>query len=197
MKVILTNKVKSLGSVGDIVNVSQGYARNYLIPQSFAMLADESNTKQMGDYQKMLAKKVDAEKVEAQEIAKKVSTLSVNIIKKVGGNGNLFGTVTNSEISKKLEELGVSIERRQITIESPIKVLGSYDIPVKLFKGVETTIKVVVEVDPSQAAEVEKMKADAAALADNQARIEAARVAAEEKALGTSSDEVETKEEKA
>ena len=73
MKVILTERVKSLGNIGEIVNVSQGFARNYLIPNSLAKLADEGNSKQMEDYQKMLAKKVAEEKAAAEELAKKVS----------------------------------------------------------------------------------------------------------------------------
>jgi large subunit ribosomal protein L9 len=173
MKVILTNKVKTLGNVGDVVNVSQGYARNFLIPKQFAMIADESNTKQMADFQKRLSKKVDLEKAQAQEVATKVAATPVTIVKKVGGNGNLFGTVTNTEVSKALEEKGLSIERRLIIIDTPIKTLGSYEVPVKLFKGVETIVKINVEVDPAQAAELEKRAAEAAARKEAQEKREA------------------------
>ena len=162
MKVILTERVKSLGNIGEIVNVSQGFARNYLIPSSKAKLADEGNSKQMADYQKMLAKKVAEEKAAAEALAKKVSGLTVSLVKKIGGNGRLFGTVTNSELSKELEKQGVSIERRLITIEDPIKTLGSFEITAKLFKGVEATFKVVVEMDPKQVEE-QKKKQEAAA----------------------------------
>lgn len=162
MKVILTEKVKSLGNIGEIVNVSQGFARNYLIPNSKAKLADEGNSKQMEDYQKMLAKKVAEEKAAADELAKKISGLTVNLVKKIGGNGRLFGTVTNSELSKELEKQGVSIERRLIVIENPIKTLGDFEISAKLFKGVEATFKVKVEMDPKQIEE-QKKKQEAAA----------------------------------
>lgn len=162
MKVILTERVKTLGNIGEIVNVSQGFARNYLIPNKLAKLADEANAKQMQDYQKMLAKKVAEEKAAAEELAKKVSGITVNLIKKIGGNGRLFGTVTNSELSKELEKQGATVERRLITIENPIKTLGDFEITAKLFKGVEATFKVKVEMDPKQVEEMKK-KQEAAA----------------------------------
>ena len=166
MKVILTDKVRSLGNIGEVVNVSQGFARNYLIPKSLAKLADEGNSKQMADYQKMLAKKVAEEKAAAEELAKKVSGITVSLIKKVGGNGRLFGTVTNSELAKELEAQGVSVERRLITIENPIKTLGEFEITAKLFKGIEANFKVKVEIDPKQA---EEMKARQEAIAAKKA----------------------------
>lgn len=181
MKVILTNKVQKLGNVGDIVNVSQGFARNFLIPKQFAMIADESNKKQMADFQKRLSKKVEAEKAAAQEVAKKVSATSVTVVKKVGGNGNLFGTVTNTEVSNALAAQGIDVERRLIVIDTPIKTLGTYEVAIKLFKGVDATVKINVEVDPAQAAELEKRAAEAAARKEAQEKREAiAKAQAEE-----------------
>lgn len=184
MKVILTERVKTLGNIGEIVSVSQGFARNYLIPNKLAKLADEANAKQMGDYQRMLAKKVAEEKALAEELAKKVSGLTINLIKRIGGNGKLFGTVTNSELSSELEKLGVSVERRLITIENPIKSLGEFSIVAKLFKGVEATFKVKVEMDPKQAEEMKKKQEAAekkkAAKADAPAEEAGAEVSEEE-----------------
>lgn len=163
MKVILTDKVKSLGNIGEIVNVSQGFARNYLIPNKLAKLADEGNEKQMEDYQKMLAKKVAEEKAAAEAVAKKISGLTISLTKKIGGNGKLFGTVTNTELAKLLEAQGAVIERRMITIENPIKNLGEFEVVAKIFKGVEATFKVKVEIDPAQAEEMKKKQEAAAA----------------------------------
>lgn len=163
MKVILTNKVKSLGSVGEVVNVSQGFARNYLIPNKLALLADDGNKKQMADYQKMLAKKVQEQKNEAQELAKKVQGMTVLVSKKVGGNGRLFGTVTPAELSKELEKEGVVVEKRLISIDDPIKTLGSFTVKAVLFKDVEASFNVKVEMDAKQANE-EKRKQEEAAL---------------------------------
>jgi large subunit ribosomal protein L9 len=184
MKVILTERVKSLGSVGEIVNVSQGFARNYLIPNSLAMLADEGNTKQISDYQKMLAKKVEEEKKAAEEVAGKLNSTTLTLVKKVGGNGRLFGTVTNAELSKELGKAGLDVERRLIHIETPIKTTGEYEISAKLFKGVEATFKVNIEMDPKQAAEMKK-KQEAAekkkASKKTEAKTEEAETATEEK----------------
>ncbi|MBC76439.1 MAG: 50S ribosomal protein L9 [Halobacteriovoraceae bacterium] len=162
MKVILTDRVKTLGNVGEIVNVSQGYARNYLIPNKLALLADEGNTKQMEDYQKMLSKKVEEEKKAAQDLAKQLEGKTITVTKKVGGNGRLFGTVTSSELSKELEKQGVVVEKRLINVDDPIKTLGDFEVKAQLFQGVEATFKVKVEMDPKQVEE-EKKKQEAAA----------------------------------
>ena len=195
MKVILTNKVKSLGNIGEIVNVSQGYARNFLIPNKMAKLADEGNSKQMADYQKMLAKKVAEEKAAAEEVAGKLKNVAISLVKKVGGNGTLFGTVTNTELSKELEKLGIHVERRLINVDTPIKTLGEYEISAKLFKGVEATFKVKVEIDPKQAEEMKK-KQEAAAKA-KKAKAEKAEAAAEEGAEATTETSEETTSEEA
>lgn len=189
MKVILTNKVKSLGNIGEIVNVSQGYARNFLIPNKLAKLADEGNSKQMADYQKMLAKQVAEEKAAAEATAKKLNSVSVTVIKKVGGNGSLFGTVTNTELAKELEKEGINIERRLIQIDTPIKNLGEYDIKVKLFKDVEATFKLKVEIDPKQAEEMKK-KQEAAAKA-KKAKAEAKEEASTEENAEEATEETE------
>jgi large subunit ribosomal protein L9 len=163
MKVILTDRVNALGNTGEIVNVSEGYARNFLIPKRLAKLADEGNSKQMADYGKMLAKKVQEEKAAAEAIATEINKISLTLIKKVGGNGRLFGTVTNSELSKELEKNNIVVERRLITIDTPIKNLGEYDIPVKLFSGVSASLKIKVEMDPSQVEEMKQKQLAAAA----------------------------------
>src|SRR5690606_27090863 len=124
MKVILTEKVKALGMIGEIVNVSAGYARNFLFPRKLAVLADEKNANVLKDKQKALAKKVAAEKDAAEEQKKKIEGKTIELIKKVGTTGRLFGAVTTTEIAKEIEKLGVSIERRLITVES-IKSLGT------------------------------------------------------------------------
>lgn len=162
MKVILTEKVKTLGNVGEIVNVSQGYGRNFLIPGNLAVLADDGNTKQMEDHQKRLAKKVDAERNAAKELLSSINGLSLTFTKKVGGTGKLFGTITTNDISKELDKLGHSIERRVLLIENPIKALGTFEVKAKLFDGVEGAFNVTVEMDPKQAEEIKKKQAAAA-----------------------------------
>ena len=189
MKVILTDKVKSLGSVGEIVNVSEGYARNFLIPNRSAILADESNSKQMGDYQKMLSKKVEAEKAEAEAIAKQLKDVKLTIIKKVGGNGSLFGTVTANELAKALQNQDINVEKRQINIDQAVKTLGEYEIKATLFKGVDATFNISVEIDPKQAEELKKKEEQMAA--SKKARAERAEA---EKAQASSEDAQESEE---
>ncbi len=156
MKVILKEKVKSLGNVGEIVNVSAGHARNFLIPNGLAVLADESNKAQVTHYTKMLAKKVEEEKNDAQNVAKKVNGLTLNLIKRVGANGKLFGSVTTQELSVELGKLGHDIERRHLILANPIKAVGTYEVKAKVFQGVEAAFTVTVAMDPKQAEEAEK-----------------------------------------
>ncbi|MBG60804.1 MAG: 50S ribosomal protein L9 [Peredibacter sp.] len=185
MKVILTDRVKTLGNVGEVVNVSQGYARNYLIPNKLALLADEGNTKQMEDYQKMLSKKVEEEKKAATDLAKQLNGKTITVTKKVGGNGRLFGTVTSTELSKELEKKGVVVEKRLINVDDPIKTLGDFEVKAQLFQGVDATFKVKVEMDPKQVEE-EKKKQEAAA---KKAGRKGAKEGEEAKAEGTEAQE--------
>lgn len=162
MKVILKERVRTLGNAGDIVNVSAGYARNYLIPQSKAVIADEKNTKRMADIERMLAKKIEAEKQGAIEVQNKLKGFTLELIKKVGGNGTLFGTVTSNEIARELEQRGIEVEKRHIIIETPIKVLGNHQVKAKLFKDVEASFQVKVDMSEAQRAEIEAKQKEAA-----------------------------------
>jgi len=191
MKVIITERVKTLGNVGEIVNVSQGYARNYLIPNGFAVVADESNKKQTAHHEKMLAKAVAAEQAEATSMKSKIEGLTLELVKKVGGTGKLFGTVTNAELAKELEKQGIELERRLISL-APIKALGSYDVKVKLFKEIEATFKVNVVIDPKQAEEIKAKQEAAAKKAEQKAE------ASEEESTEEATEEVKelTEEEK-
>ncbi len=159
MKVILTEKVKSLGSVGEIHNVSAGYARNFLFPQKLAMLADEGNTKALEDQKKALSKKMDEEKSGATACKAKLDGKTITVEKKVGGSGRLFGTVTANEVALLLNKEGIEVEKRQILIENPIKQLGTFEIKAKLFQDVEATFNVKVEKDAKQIEE-DKKKAE-------------------------------------
>lgn len=150
MNVILTEKVSSLGTVGDQVKVSPGFGRNFLIPRGLAVIADESSKKQVAHMQKLLTKKVDAQKEAAAAVKNKIEGVMVNLTKKIGGSGRLFGTVTSQEISVELAKLGHDVERRLISIDTPIKTLGTFSVKAKLFKDVEAVFKVKVEMDPEQ-----------------------------------------------
>lgn len=184
MKVILTEKVKTLGTIGEIVNVSAGYARNFLFPRKFAILADDKNSNVLKDKQKALAKKVAAEKASAEVLKKKLEGLTVELIKKVGTNGRLFGAVTSQDIAKELEKQGVQLERRLIQVEGSIKSLGTYEVKAKLFQDVVATFKLKVAIDAAMAEELKKQQAEAQKRnAEKKAKAEAAKAEAEKAAL--------------
>ena len=161
MKLILTEKVPTLGNIGEIVNVSNGYARNFLLPNGFAMLADDTNKKLLAAQQKSLSKKVAAQKADAIAIKAKLDNLTIELIKKVGASGKLFGTVTTSELSKELENRGFTVERRLLNLETPIKALGSYVVKAKLFSDVEAKFTVKIAIDPKQAEELKLAQEEA------------------------------------
>lgn len=144
MKVILRENVENLGKTGDIVKVSDGYARNFLLPRNLVFLADENNVKAIEHHKKSLAKKSEREKAEAQEVAKKLEQVSVNIARKVGENDKLFGSVTSSDIADALAKSGYKVDRRSIQLADPIKQLGVVTVPVKLATDVVAQVKVWV-----------------------------------------------------
>lgn len=192
MKVILTEKVKNLGNVGEIVNVSPGFGRNYLMPNRFAVVADSGNKKQLAHQEKALAKKMAEQKTAADKLKSKVDGQELEFVKRVSGSGKLFGTVTNADLAKELEAKGFDVEKKQISVEAPIKSLGTYAVKAKLFKDVEAEFTVKISMDPNQAEEMKKKQELAAKKKQAQAE-EAERKAAE----GEDSSEEEKKEEEA
>ena len=150
MKVILTDRVRALGNVGELVNVSPGYARNFLLPRDLAVVADEKNTKVIEAQQRRLNKKIEEQKQLAVDLQKKVEGIELTVTKRVGGTGKLFGTVTTNEISTLLEKEGIDVERRLLSLPLPIKSLGTYDVDAKLFSGVSATFKINVLIDEKQ-----------------------------------------------
>ncbi|MBN1906133.1 MAG: 50S ribosomal protein L9 [Deltaproteobacteria bacterium] len=144
MKVILTTEIDSLGLEGDTVNVAKGYARNYLIPKGFALEATNQNIKLI----EMQKKKIDERRLKAQEGAEKVKELIsekvITITQKAGDEDKLYGSVTTMDIAESLEKEGISIDRRKIVLERPIKTLGEYEVTIKLHPNVAAKLKVMV-----------------------------------------------------
>lgn len=145
MKVLLQKDVKNLGKVGDLVNVSTGYARNYLFPRQMALTATESKVKEFAHLKKVADVKKKKAVAERQELVKKIQGLNVVIKATAGENEKLFGTVTNNDLSNELEKLGYSIDRRDIHIDEPIRMLGSHKAHVKLGEGAEAELAISVE----------------------------------------------------
>lgn len=144
MKVILNSDIEKLGSLGDIVEVKPGYARNYLFPRQLAFTPTKHNLELMEAKKKKVQKQLEIEKLSAMEQKQKIEEITIVIEKKAGEKDTLFGSVTPMEIEKKLEEMGVTIERRKLHLEEPIKRLGSYSCKVKLLEDVEAEFKIEV-----------------------------------------------------
>ena len=177
MKVILTERVPTLGNVGEVVNVSAGHARNYLLPNKLAVIADASNKSALAHSQKMLAKKMAEAKSAAEATKSKLDKVTLDITKRVAANGKLFGAVTSLDLSKLLGEQGIEVEKRMITLETPIKTAGKFTAKARLFDGVESTFNVNVTIDAKQLEDL-KRKAEAAKEAKEKAAAKAAEEAA-------------------
>ena len=141
MQVILMKSVPNLGSTGDLVNVKNGYARNFLIPNGFAKLASSTNVAQLEHDKRIATHRAAKELGEAESLAKVLSGLELTLSRKAGEQDKLFGSVTTIDIEKALSDKGYTIARRQIHLAEPIKALGSYEVAVKLHHDVEAKLK--------------------------------------------------------
>ncbi|MBI4726852.1 50S ribosomal protein L9 [candidate division TA06 bacterium] len=144
MKVILTQDIPSLGVKTQVVEVKPGYARNYLLPQGKAMLAGAGNLKQLERKIQAEALSLSRKKNEAEEQAKKLNEISCTAAVQAGEDEKLFGSVTAADISELLAAQGVKLDKRKLILEQPIKMLGVYNIPIKLHPEVEANIKLWV-----------------------------------------------------
>lgn len=144
MNVILLEDIPSLGKVGDKVKVSDGYGRNYLIPQKKATLATEKSLKAVEHQKREVQHQLDKAKRDAQKEAQQIEQLSCTFAKTVGESGKLFGSVTSMEIEGFLKENGIEVDRKKILLEEPIKSVGMFTVPIKLHPDVTAHLKVWV-----------------------------------------------------
>ena len=145
MKVILTQDVKSQGKKGQLVEVSDGYARNFLLPKKLAVIATAENLNTMKLQEKARKAQEAAEKAEAEATAKKLKDMTVKIATKAGAGGRLFGAVTAKEVSEALSaQYGVNIAKTKLVLDEPIKACGGYQIKAKLGYEVVGTVSVMV-----------------------------------------------------
>lgn len=144
MKVLLRQDYESLGRLGDIVDVKEGYARNYLIPRKIAVLATEGALNMIKEERDQQTRRQGKELKNAEKLAMELEKVSVTIQMKVGEEDKLFGTVTNQMIADALSEKGYTIDKRQIDFQDSIKALGIYDVSVKLHPSVTSKVKVWV-----------------------------------------------------
>lgn len=146
MKVILIQDVKNLGKEGEVKEVSDGYARNYLIPRGLATEATKSNLKEIEEKAIRLQKQKDREKVEAQALVERLDGKSIRIPARVGGGDKLFGAVTAREISEAItKEFKVKLDKKKVDLGEPIKHLGEYPVKLKIYPSLQAQIIVRVE----------------------------------------------------
>lgn len=145
MKVILQKDVKDVGKVGDLVNVSMGFARNFLFPRKLALEASETKVKEWEHLKKVAEAKKKKAVAERKALLDKVNGLTLEFKAAAGETDKLFGTITTSEISKELQKKGFAIDRRDIHVEEAIKVLGQHKAIIKYGEGLEAQISISVE----------------------------------------------------
>ena len=146
MEVILKKDVKGTGKEGDIVKVSDGFARNKLIPGGFAVEATDANKRAIAREKAKAAERFAAEKEAAEKLAKKLTAAPVVVKTRVGDNGKLFGSITSMDIAQAVsEQLGTEIDKKKIILDKPIKETGVFDVGVKLFTDVTAKVKVRIE----------------------------------------------------
>jgi large subunit ribosomal protein L9 len=146
MKLILLSDVKALGKKGDLVDVAEGYARNFLLPRKLATEANKGALTMLTEQKKAAQKREAQQLAETQEIAKLLESKPVAVKAKAGGNGRLFGTVTNADIADAITQtFSVSVDKHKIEVKNSIKALGTYPVEIRLGKNIvaKTTVSVV------------------------------------------------------
>ncbi|HLX13405.1 MAG TPA: 50S ribosomal protein L9 [Bacteroidota bacterium] len=144
MKIILRQDHDKLGKVGDVVNVADGYARNYVLPKRIGYQASEGTLRMLEEEKKQAANRVKKEETGAKKLAAELEKISVTLPMKVGEDDKLFGSVTSQMIADAIKEKGFSIDKRDILLDDTIKALGIYTVKIHLHTGVEGSVKVWV-----------------------------------------------------
>ena len=144
MEVILREDIENLGSRGQVVKVASGYARNFLLPKRMAVAATEANKKIVEQERQAHLRKEAKAQGEAQDLAKIMTGATVRIAQKAGENDQLFGSVTSKDIAEALTAQNYNIDRRKIQLDEPIRQLGEFKVPVRLYKDVSVDVTVIV-----------------------------------------------------
>ncbi len=145
MKVILVQLVENLGEIGDVVEVANGYGRNYLIPRGLAIAATAKNKRQIEHEHHLREHRIARARQNAQAFANELQEVSCRFTRKSGDEGKLFGSVTAMDIAEKLKEAGFEIDRRRIQLDQPIKSLGDFAVPIRLRPEVTAELKIHIE----------------------------------------------------
>jgi large subunit ribosomal protein L9 len=153
MEVILREHVDNLGKRGEIVKVANGYARNYLLPRKLALPATAGNKKHVEREHKIMESREAEEKGQAEGIAARLAAIDVRIARRVGDTGQLYGSVTASDITEYLKTKGFEIDRRKLILPEPLKAIGEHQVPLKLHREVTVPLKVHVVKEGAESAQ--------------------------------------------
>ena len=153
MKVILQKDIPNLGDAGDIREVADGYARNFLLPRNMVVPATAASKKAKEHQERMIRIKKDKRRKESEKVLDSINGKELTFTVQVGEEGKLFGSVTSMDMAKSLKEEGFAIDKRKIALDTPIKQTGEYEIPIKLDDGLTAHIKVIVRGEESQGEE--------------------------------------------
>jgi large subunit ribosomal protein L9 len=149
MEVILKEDVPKLGTRGDVVKVAEGYGRNFLLPRKLAIEATRGNRAVIEQMKQAALRRAATDKAEAEAQAKLLEAVTLSFTRKAGEKDQLFGSVTSSDIGAALEAKGYAIDRRKIHLDEPLKHIGEFKVPIRLYKGVEAAVKVLVDKEPA------------------------------------------------
>jgi large subunit ribosomal protein L9 len=144
MQIILQEDVEKLGTRGQVVEVAEGYARNFLLPRKLAMPASAGNLKRLEKIRVTLAKLTATERDAAQKVADELNGVVIHLVRKAGENDHMFGSVTSADLAHELISHGHTVDKRKIQLAEPIRTLGEYQVPVKLYSEVTAEFKVIV-----------------------------------------------------
>ena len=158
MEIILIKDIPGLGFKDEIVNVKNGYGRNYIIPQGFGVLANKTNSKILEENLKQTVKKQEEILKEAQKLSKKIGNLVLDFKLKTGSEEKVFGSITTAQIAKLLSEKGIEIHKKNITILTKVNAVGEYDVDLKIHKDITHPIKINVTGDVSVKKKTKKIK---------------------------------------
>ena len=151
MEVILKEDVPKLGSRGDVVKVAEGYGRNYLLPRKLAIEATKANRTVIDQMKQAAVRRNQRDKADAEALAQQFNGVSLSFKRKAGEKDHLFGSVTSADIAEALDAKGFNVDRRKIQLDEPLKQVGEFTVPVRLYKDVTANVKVTVEKEAAAA----------------------------------------------
>jgi large subunit ribosomal protein L9 len=152
MKVILKHDVENVGRKGDLVNVAPGFGRNYLIPRKLALEVTPSNVKMVEIERQALKKKVEQERMSYRELITRLNEVTLSFARKAGEKDHIFGSVNAGDVKEALDALGFDIDKKKIFLDEPLKRLGNYSVPIKVYHDDKAEIKVAIVKEEEKAA---------------------------------------------